>query len=318
MQTMKAAVLIRPCTAEEFTVSEVPVPAVKSGWVLVKIRAFGLNRAEIYTRQGLSPSVKLPRIIGIECVGEVADPSDSGLAVGQKVVSLMKGLGREFDGSYAEYALIPSSQVYPVESNLDWALLAAIPETYYTAYGSLFYAMQIEEGKTLLVRGGTTAAGLAAIQLACAQGLKVYATSRTEENFAKLTELGAVALTDNGNLADSLPEKVDYVFELVGAGTVKDSLKCVKRGGKVCFTGILSGWIIKDFYPIDDIPSGVYLTAFHSDNVDGEQIQAMFRFIRRHAIHIAPPTVFTLDEIGKAHKLMEENALRGKAVVVNP
>lgn len=110
---MKAVVLRRPCTANELKIEEVPVPKVKKGWVLVKVKAFGINRSELFTRKGQSPSVKLPRIIGIECVGEVADPSDSNLQVGQRVVSMMGGLGRDFDGSYAEYALIPKKQVYP-------------------------------------------------------------------------------------------------------------------------------------------------------------------------------------------------------------
>ena len=316
MKLMKAVVLDKPCTAAELAVSLVPVPEVKAGWVLVKIRAFGINRAEIYTRQGFSPDVRLPRIIGIECVGEVADPSDSGLQKGQKVVSLMRGMGRQFDGSYAEYCLIPADQVYPVQTDLDWATFAAVPETYYTAYGSLFYSLQIEAGKTILIRGGTSAAGLAAVRLAAAHGLKVYATSRRTEGLDKLRRLGATAVVDEGNLAAVLPEKMDYVLELVGAGSLKDSLQCVGRGGKVCFTGILSGWIVPDFYPIDDIPSGAYLTAFHSDHADAGQIQAMFEFIRRHGIVVEPPAVFALDDIAQAHALMESNQAQGKIVVM--
>ena len=98
---MEAVVLRRPCAANELKIEEVPVPDVKKGWVLVKVKAFGINRSELFTRKGQSPSVKLPRIIGIECVGEVADPADSHLATGQRVVSMMGGLGRYFDGSYA-------------------------------------------------------------------------------------------------------------------------------------------------------------------------------------------------------------------------
>ena len=117
---MKAVVVSRPCAAHELTVSEVPTPTARPGWVLVRIRAFGINRAEIYTRNGYSPGVRFPRIIGIECVGEIVDPADSGLPVGQRVVSLMNGMGRQFDGSYAEYALIPAAQVYLVHSRHDW------------------------------------------------------------------------------------------------------------------------------------------------------------------------------------------------------
>ena len=99
---MKAMVLEKPCSAEEMKIKNVPIPEVREGWVLVKVKAFGINRAEIFTRQGDSPSVKLPRIIGIECVGTVENPSDSSLKKGDKVFSMMNGMGRKFDGSYAE------------------------------------------------------------------------------------------------------------------------------------------------------------------------------------------------------------------------
>lgn len=92
--------------------------------------------------------MKFPRIIGIECVGEIEDPSDSLFQKGQRVVSMMGGLGREFDGSYAEYALIPSSQVYPVNNDMDWVEFSAIPEMYYTAYASLFDVLRVAKGET--------------------------------------------------------------------------------------------------------------------------------------------------------------------------
>ncbi|WML56183.1 alcohol dehydrogenase catalytic domain-containing protein [Neobacillus sp. PS2-9] len=180
---MKAVVLEKPCKADELVVQEVPTPKVKPGWVLVKIKAFGINRSEIFTRQGDSPSVKLPRIIGIECAGAIEDPSDSSFQKGQKVVSLMGGLGREFDGSYAEYALIPSSQVYPIDNDLDWVELAAIPEMYYTAYASLFDTLRLTKGETLLIRGGTSSVGLAALQLAKSVGATVVSTTRTKKSW---------------------------------------------------------------------------------------------------------------------------------------
>ena len=164
---MKAMVLEKPCSAQEMKVKNVPIPAVKKDWILVKIKAFGINRAEIFTRQGDSPSVKLPRVIGIECVGIVEEPSNSDFKKGDKVFSMMNGMGREFDGSYAEYILIPKNQVYRLpdekdffknielkskellkerfsknleitEENIFWSEIAEYPELYYTAYGSLF------------------------------------------------------------------------------------------------------------------------------------------------------------------------------------
>lgn len=313
---MRAIVIEQACGAAALIPREVPTPSAKCGWALVKIRAFGINRAEIYTRNGLSPDVHFPRIIGIECVGEIVDPSDSGLVKGQTVVSMMKGMGREFDGSYAEFCLIPNDQIYPIERHWDWATFAAIPETYYTAYGSLFERLQLKANETLLIRGGSSACGLAALQLAKATGTTVISTTRNPQNISALYRQGAdQVLLDNGNLAAEL--QVDKVLELVGAASLKDSLKCLKPKGIACFTGILSGWIIPDFYPIDDIPNGSYLTSFHSDSVNADTIAAMFNFIHQQQITIQKPTIFPLEHIAQAHQLMENDQSVGKVVVLN-
>lgn len=105
---MKAIVIHEPGGPEQLKYEDVPKPAVKPGWSLVKVKAFGINHSEVFTRQGLSPSVHFPRILGIECVGEIVESTDQKLSVGQKVVSLMGEMGRDFDGSYAEYVLLPN------------------------------------------------------------------------------------------------------------------------------------------------------------------------------------------------------------------
>ena len=152
---MKAALLYKTGKPEVLTVTDVPVPKVKAGWVLIKIKAFGINHSELMMRQfeGDAPYISLPRIMGIECVGEIADPSDSGWLKGERVIALMGGMGRTFDGSYAEYALLPGKNVFPIQSDLSWEELGAIPETYFTTYGSLFSCLQIQPGDTILIRG---------------------------------------------------------------------------------------------------------------------------------------------------------------------
>lgn len=320
---MKAVVLERPCRAEELVVSDVPIPAVKPGWVLVRIRAFGINRSEIFTRQGDSPSVKLPRIIGIELVGEVEDPSDSALKKGQRVVSLMGGLGRDFDGGYAEYALIPASQVYPISTEMDWAKMAAVPETYYTAYASLFDVLRLARGETLLIRGGTSSVGLAALQLAKSIGATVISTTRNNEKEAFLKEHGAdFVLVDDETMAQQLfsccPGGVDKVLELVGTVTLKHSLKLVSEHGILCMVGILGGeWVLDHFEPMVDIPSGVYFTQFDSQQIREDLLVELFSHIEQHQITVPIAKVFTLDDISKAHLLMESNRANGKIVVVN-
>ncbi|MBD5186644.1 MAG: alcohol dehydrogenase catalytic domain-containing protein, partial [Bacteroidales bacterium] len=150
---MKAVVLTKPCKAEEMALTEIQVPQTRPGWVLIKVKAFGINHSEVLLRQFevAQDYIKKPIVPGIECVGEVVDSSDSGLAKGQRVIALMGGMGRSFNGSYAEYALLPVSHVFPIENNLDWDELAAIPETFYTAYGSLSQSLQLNSDDTLLI-----------------------------------------------------------------------------------------------------------------------------------------------------------------------
>ncbi len=320
---MKAVVLKKPCKALELTVQEVPVPEVKPGWVLVKIKAFGINRSEIFTRQGDSPSVKLPRIIGIECAGEIENPSDSHFKKGQHVVSLMGGLGRDFDGSYAEYSLIPANQLYAVDEDMEWVELAAIPEMYYTAYASLFEVLKISNGETLLIRGGTSSVGMAALQLAKSAGVKVISTSRTKSNLDRLSKFGAdyVLLDDEDlqkNLYSICPNGVNKVLELVGTVTLKNSLGLVSEGGIVCMTGILGGeWVMNHFEPMENIPSGAYLTQFTSTVIKEKLLKELIKYIKENKIEVPISKVFSLNEIQKAHQLMESNTALGKIVVVN-
>ncbi len=319
---MKAMVLEKPCSAEEMKIKNVPIPEVKEGWVLVKVKAFGINRAEIFTRQGDSSSVKLPRIIGIECVGTVENPSDSSLKKGDKVFSMMNGMGRKFDGSYAEYILIPKNQVYLLKlSEESWEKLAAYPELYYTAYASLFRSLKLEKGETLLIRGGTGSVALAAVQLAKAINVKVAATTRSmsKEQFLKEKGVDEVIIEDekfDENLRKLFPEGVDKVLELIGSPTLKSSLKSVKQGGTVCMTGCLGGWVINEFEPLDDIISESYLTSFNSTYVNENVVSEMFDFIEKYSIKPEISRVFTLDEISEAHKFLEGNKANGKVVVV--
>jgi NADPH:quinone reductase-like Zn-dependent oxidoreductase len=320
---MKAVVLCKTGSPEELTVSEIPVPEVKPGWVLIKVKAFGLNRSELMMREyeGNAPYIKLPRVLGIECAGEIADASDSAFRKGQKVVALMGGMGRSFDGSYAEYTLVPTKNVFSVETDLDWKELAAIPETYFTAYGSLFNCLQLASEDVLLVRGGTSAAGLAAIQLAKSIGATVLASTRKENKRDLLISQGADhVLIDNGTLKDQLlslyPHGVNKVLELIGPATLLESASLLRHHGIVCVTGILGKkGTIDHFYPIKDIPSGVYLTGFSSNYPTQKIIDDIFSRIKKHKLQPAIAKVFALSEIGQAHLLMENNEANGKVVI---
>lgn len=320
-KTMKAIVIEKPCSANELKISEIPVPKIKSGHVLIKINAFGINRAEIFTRNGLSPSVEFPRVIGIECTGIIEAPSDSHFKKGDKVFTLMGGLGREFDGSYAEYTLVPENQVYPLQlPEENWEILAAYPELYYTAYGSLFKSLKLQNDETLLIRGGTGSVALAAMQLAKSINVKTVATTRDEQKIEFLKENGAdYVIIENDNFENQLksyfPQGIDKVLELIGASTLKSSLKSLKQGGTVCMTGCLGGWIVDSVEPLVDIPSESYLTSFDSTTVNKDTIRDMFDFIEKYNIKPRISKVFPLEEIGAAHSFLESNKANGKIVI---
>ena len=321
--SMKAVVLTKPCKAEEMRLSDIPIPEVRPGWALVKIRAFGINHSEVLLRQfEISQDyIRKPIDPGIECVGEVADPSDSGFSKGQRVIALMGGMGRSFNGSYAEYALLPVSHLFPIESSLDWAELAAIPETFYTAYGSLVTSLQLSKKDLLLVRGGTSTVGLAAIQLAKAIGATVVATTRNRNKTDILKEYGA---DDVVLESDGFPERflakfqngASKVLELIGASTLRESLKLTALHGIVCHTGLLGGvYGLKNFDPIKEIPSGVYLTGFYSNYPTQTQIADMMDLIEREDIHPIISGRFTIEQIADAHLNAEQGGQIGKIVV---
>jgi NADPH:quinone reductase-like Zn-dependent oxidoreductase len=239
----------------------------------------------------------------------------------------MGEMGRAFDGGYAEYALLPNALLMPVTATLPWDILAALPESYLTAQGSLD-ALGIVPGREerLLIRGGTSSVGMAAASIASGYGLKTAATTRRQSKVDALTAAGIdhVLVDDGGPLTAAIrsiwPDGPDHVLDLVGARTAVDSLHLVRRGGTVCVTGSLSGWLIQDFEPIAMIPSGTRLTAFHSDNAKGSAGAAVLqRVVREVEAGVYRPNVdrvFGLDEIVAAHRYMESDQATGKLVVV--
>ncbi|MFG1813795.1 zinc-binding dehydrogenase [Kribbella sp. NPDC049174] len=303
------------------------MPAGRAGWSLVEVMGAGLNRSELRTRQGHSPTVRFPRVLGIECVGVVAASTDPGLPEGTTVAAVMGEMGREFDGGYAEYALLPNSLLMPISTTLPWDVLAALPETYLTAHGSLDALGVVPGGKErLLIRGGTSSVGMAAASIASGYGLETAATTRRQDKVAALTAAGVdhVLLDTGGPLAPSLhsiwPEGPDYVLDLVGASTTVESLHLVRRGGTVCVAGSLSGWTIPNFEAIAMIPPRTKLTAFHSDTLKGTAgtpvLQQIVREVETGAYRPNIDRVFPLDDIVEAHHYMETNQATGKVVVL--
>lgn len=315
---MRAVVIDKITVAEEIEVTEVPVPKVKSGWVLVKVKAFGLNHSEqILRHQEIEASyIRKPVIPGIECVGEVVDPGDTRFMEGQKICALMGGMGRSFNGSYAEYALLPEDHVFSINTNLSWEAAAAVPETYFTAWGSLFECLQLKSRDTLLVRGGTCALGYAAIQLAKTLGCKVISTTHREEKLPLLVEACAdECLIDDGTLTGKV-SGVTKTLDLIGPWYLKDTLTAVEKGAIVCSTGILGGiYDLNHFDPIKDIPNGVYLTGFFSNYPTQEIMDDIFGILTTHKLTPCFGKVFGFENIREAVLAQESKEVNGKIVV---
>jgi NADPH2:quinone reductase len=321
--TMRAIVLDAPGPPDALRLRDLPIPVPEPGQVLIRVRAFGLNRSELHTRLGLAEGVVFPRVLGIEATGVVAQCRGGEFAPGQQVMAMMGGMGRTFDGGYAEYTCVPARQVIAFDSALDWATLGAVPEMLQTAYGSLTAGLDARPGQSLLIRGGTSSVGMATAVLAKQLKMTVLATTRSPAKVQALQRIGVDhVLIDDGSVAAQvraiLPEGADAALELVGAPTLRDTLLSTRFHGVVCFTGMLSNeWIVPDFYPNAYLPRGVRLAAYSGDASDLPQ-QVLQDFLDAAAAGdavIPIHRVYELGQIVQAHTDMEAGGTTGKLVV---
>ena len=324
LSTMRAVVLDGPGGPDALVVRSVPVPSASAGQVLIRVRAFGLNRSELHFRRGVASSGSFPRIPGIEATGVVESAPGGEFEPGTQVMTMMGGMGREIDGGYAEFVRVPAGQVIPFRSGLCWEVLGAVPEMLQTAYGSLDVGVRPRPGESLLIRGGSSSVGLAIAVLAKRQGLTVISTTRRESNRGLLESVGVdhVVLDDGdiaGQVRDLVPAGVHGAVELVGVNVLRDTLHTVRPGGTVCFTGMLSDeWTIGEFYPMDWLPNGVRLTAYSGGSADLPRrvLQEFLDAVEAGDATVPIGRVYRLDDIAEAHRDMENGEVGGKGVVL--
>lgn len=323
---MRAIVIKQYGGPEVLQIEERADPQPKPGHVVIDVKAFGLNHAEIYFRKGVWGDVA--EISGIECVGTVRFDPDGRFAPGQKVMALVGGLGRSINGSYAEQVSVPHGNVVTVDSKLSWEDLAAIPESYATAWTSLVGLLAIGKDQIVAVRGATSALGQAAVNIASHAGARVIATTRNSSRAAMLDGLGAKeVLLESPELAQRVRERhphgIDAVLDIVGNTTVLDSLAMLKRGGHACVVGFLGGGGPLSLEPVFQIPSGRQLTVFASAVVTGTPefplseipFQAIVDRAAAGLYKAKPAKVLRFEDIQEAHRLAESNAAGGKIVI---
>jgi NADPH:quinone reductase-like Zn-dependent oxidoreductase len=321
---MRAVVLEQFGGLDSLVIKNIPEPEPKAGYVVIEIKAFGINHAEMHMRRG--EWAEAAQVIGIECVGLVRSCPGGEFPIGAKVAALMGGLGRTINGSYAEYTRAPVGNVALIDSDLSWAELAAIPESYATAWTCLFRNLDIQPGQTVVIRGATSSFGQAALNMAVNAGANVIATTRTRDRFTLLENLGAKRVEiESRDLGARIAERksIDAVLDLVGNSTILDSLSMLRRGGRACLAGWLGGLDpIANFNPLLQMASGVYLTFFGSFvfgtpgfPLSDVPLQKIADDVKQGRLKAKPSRVFKFEDIREAHRVMEANEANGKMVV---
>ncbi|KAF7375242.1 GroES-like protein [Mycena sanguinolenta] len=305
-----------------------PMPQPKAGHVLIRIKGFGLNRSELFTRQGLSPGLSFPRILGIECVGVVHDAGGGKWKEGDVVAAIMGGMGRQFDGGYAEYTLVPHSSVSPpitLPKNVGWEKFAAIPETFMTAWGTLHQSLHLKATDSLYIHGGSSSLGLAIASLAKSSLFNVstvISTTRAEHKIATVRGSGADhVILDTGSVSAEVKKLTDGVgatkaVEIVGTPTLEDTCAAVTPTGVIAIVGILSGVWKSEFDPMAALAPGKHLTMFGSNSVDMSTapLQQIVDAVGSGEIPLNVDKVFDIASAGGAHAYMEANSAAGKVV----
>lgn len=324
-KTMRAIVCATPGPVSVLQIKSVSIPTPASGQVLIKILGFGINRAEMYTRQGHSPGLEFPLVIGIECIGRIASPS-SRFAMGQRVATCMGGLGRQIPGSYQEYTCVPEANLraIPETKNLSVGQIAALPEMFQTTWGGLTEGLDVKVGESVLVRGATSSIGLCALQFLKVKlgATRVGATTRKSERETMLREAGADdVFVDNGSIAEQVAQcpggRYDKCLELVGTTTLLDSAACLKAKGTVCMTGIQGGeWEFEHFNPMA-IPNRVRVCGYGGgpDDFHAMPWEELVRDVDDGRIKI-PCKQCKMEDIQTIHENMESGGGGAKFVVV--
>ena len=323
---MQVVEISAPGGPEVLRVAMQPVPAPKAGEVLIKVAAAGVNRPDVLQRMGRYPvPAGASPLLGLEVAGTIAalGVGATEWKIGDPVCALTPG------GGYAEYCTAPASNCLPVPKGLTAAEAASLPETFFTVWSNVFDRAGLKPGETLLVQGGSSGIGVAAIQIAHARGHRVFATAGSAEKCTACEKLGAERAI-NYKTEDFVEivktatagKGVDVILDMVGGDYVPRELKALAADGRMVFIAFLGG--VKAEINISDVMlKRLSLTGSTLRPRSAEFKAEIARALRTHiwphveAGKIKPVihATFALADAGKAHALMESGAHIGKIVL---
>lgn len=300
------------------------------GEVKIAVRAFGVNAAERYRRLGVMGPIDGIVVPGIEAVGEVLSDPSGRFEAGAKVATMMGGLQFDRTGSYAEEVVVRGSNVVALpDTTLGWAELAALPQSYLTAWGAIEQQLRIREGMTLVVRGAGSALGLAAVSFAATiVGARVIATVRHVEQFDELARLGAaVSILESENLVDQILELseggADGVLDIIGGPGIVASSRLVRPFGAVAVVGLLAGPpVLENVNLMTDLGMGVSVGFFRSEvigtpalPIDGRPLADVIRAIEDGRLPSLVARQYEFSDVRALHEDLEGSRSAGKLVV---
>jgi NADPH:quinone reductase len=324
---MRAIEIAEPGGPGVLRLCERPVPNVQPGELLLKVAAAGLNRGDIVQRQGnYPPPPGVSDLPGLEVSGTVvgAGPFTAGFQVGQEVCALLAG------GGYAEYCSVPATHCLPLPRGVSLIDAAALPEALCTVWGAVWHEGQFADGETLLVQGGSSGIGVAAIQMAVALGHCVYTTAGSDEKCAACLELGATcAINYRKQDFSEVVRKatggagVNVILDMVGGSYVPRELSALAHYGRLVFIAALGGQSASfDIY--DVMTRRLNITGSTLRSRSGAYKAVIVKnLLARIWPHIASGKVrpvverrFPLHEAAAAHAALEAGGHVGKILLV--
>lgn len=322
---MKTVIIKKIGSPEFLQLEETPIPVLKPHEVLIRVHAAGVNRPDIFQRQGSYPSPPdASPILGLEVAGEIVGfgAKVNNWKLDDRVCALVNG------GGYAEYAVAPASQCLPIPQHFSYVQAAALPENFFTVWHNLFQRAQLKAGESLLIHGGSSGIGTAAIQMAVALGVKVFVTAGSSEKCSACERLGATAINyrDHDFVAEikalTNGEGVNVILDMVGGDYIQRNFSAAAKEGRIVNIAFLHGSKTQvDFTPLmlkRLTLTGSTLRAQPAEtkaNIADELRQEIWPLLNAGKIKPVIDRIFPLADVADAHRLMETGAHIGKIML---